>query len=57
MSFTMINSSIERAYIDHCDRMRKINARPLKYRVFVALVEEILLDDVMADIRAMHEEY
>lgn len=52
-----MNTHMNQAYIEHCDRMRKINARPLKYRVFVALVEEILLDDVMADIRAMHEEY
>ena len=53
----MSTTYMQHAYIEHCDRMRKVNARPLKYRVFVALVEEILLDDVMADIRAMHEEY
>ena len=52
-----MNTYMQIAYLAHCDRMRKINARPLKYRMFVALVEEILLDDVMADIRAMHEEY
>lgn len=51
-----MNHYIQSAYIQHCDRMRSINIRPLRYRIFKAMVEEILLDDVMAGIRVINEE-
>lgn len=41
---------IQRAYLEHCRRMHTLRARPVKYSMFCALVDHILVCDVVCAI-------